>query len=153
MVNTHSRCIAVLDDDIRFIRMVERVLDGENISIQPITTVDLEEAVRVVAQSGCEMAIVDIFMYDHAAGFTLIEMLRAEPATAELPILVASGAHREIGKRFAFLQEHNCDVLLKPFGIDELIDKVRYPALAQVRPAGEEPQMPVLLPPSRLQAL
>lgn len=153
MVNTHSRCVAILDDDIRFIRMVERVLDGEDISIEPITTVDLEEAVRVLAQSRCEMAIVDIFMYGNAAGFTLIEMLRAEPATAALPILVASGARREIGKRVAFLQQHNCDVLLKPFGIDELIDKVRRPMLTRSYLPGEVPPMPAFVPPSRLQAL
>ncbi len=134
MVTTHSRCIAVLDDDIRFIRMVERVLDGEDIGIQPITTVDLSEAVRVIAQSTCEMALVDIFMYDHAAGFQLIEMLRETSATAQLPILVTSGAQREVGKRFAFLQQHNCDVLLKPFAVDDLIAKVRRPAVAYLQP-------------------
>jgi len=46
------------------------------------------------------------------------------PDLAELPIIVASGARREIGRRVEFLQAHRCTVLLKPFGADELIAKV-----------------------------
>ena len=121
---THSRRVAVLDDDIRFIRLVERILGTEDIEIQPVTTLDIEEARRVIAESGCQAAIVDVYMYGDASGFRLVERLRRDPDLAELPIIVASGARREIGRRVEFLQAHRCTVLLKPFGADELIAKV-----------------------------
>jgi DNA-binding response OmpR family regulator len=124
-----ERRIAVLDDDIQFIRMVERVLSTDEIGVEPVTTLDLEEAARVIAGARCDAALIDIYMYGDAAGFELIDRLRAERTTASLPILVTSGARREIGKRVEFLQERACDVLLKPFEPEELLGRVR--ALAQ----------------------
>jgi len=117
--------VAVLDDDIKFIRLVERILREEHIDVQPVTTLDLDEAVRVVEQSGCRAALVDIYMYGDCAGFTLIEKLRANPATAELPLIVTSAAHREVGRKVGFLVKNKCSVLLKPFEVDDLLAKVR----------------------------
>lgn len=116
--------VAVLDDDIRFIRMVERVLNQEDVGVCPVTTMDLDEAVRVIGASECRMVLVDIFMYGSAAGFELIERLRGDAETAKLPIVVTSGARREIGKRVTFLQDNDCDVLLKPFTPQELVARV-----------------------------
>jgi len=117
--------VAVLDDDVQFIRMVERILKTDGLAIQPVTTPDLDEAVRVVAMTDCRAALVDIYMYGEAAGFELIERLRAQPVTAELPLIVTSGAYREIAKRVPFLQHHGCSILPKPFEVDALISQIR----------------------------
>lgn len=117
--------VAVLDDDVQFIRMVERILKTDGLSIQPVTTPDLDEAVRVVAMTGCRAALVDIYMYGEAAGFELIERLRAQPATSDLPLIVTSGAYREIARRVPFLQQHQCSILAKPFEVDALISQLR----------------------------
>jgi DNA-binding response OmpR family regulator len=117
--------IAVIDDDIRFIRMVERVLMLEGIGVQPVTTLDLDEAVSVVAQSGCRACLIDVMMYGAASGFELVERLRSDPATASIPLIVTSGARREIGRRVHFLQETECGLLLKPFAPEELVSRVR----------------------------
>src|SRR5688572_18712191 len=112
---SHSRPIAVLDDDVQFIRMVERILKTEGTPIQPVTTPDLDEAVRVVAETDCQAALVDIYMYGEAAGFELVELLRSNAATADMPLIVTSGAYQEIARRVPFLQRHGCLVLPKPF--------------------------------------
>lgn len=117
--------VAVLDDDIQFIRLVERILRANKIAMLPVTTLDIDEAVRVVRQSGCQAAVVDVYMYGSAVGFTLVERLRSDPKTARMPIVVASGARREVGRHVGFLQEHGCSVLLKPFDMDELIPRLR----------------------------
>jgi DNA-binding response OmpR family regulator len=126
--------VAVLDDDVQFIRLIERALQAEQIEVQPVTTLDLDEAVRVVAETGCQTALVDVYMYNDIAGFRLIEKLRAHAPTSAIGIIVTSGAHREVGRHVPFLVEHRCGVLLKPFGIDELIAKLRAGA---VEAAGE----------------
>jgi DNA-binding response OmpR family regulator len=117
--------VAVLDDDIRFIRMVERILKAERIAIQPVTTINVDEALRVIAESRCDAALIDVYMYGSALGFTLIEELRRNQATAALPIIVTSSARREIGRRFAFLRQHHCVILMKPFRLDELVMLLR----------------------------
>jgi CheY-like chemotaxis protein len=122
----------VLDDDVRFIRMVERILKSEDISIEPVTTPDLDEAVRVVSMAGCRAALVDIYLYGEAAGFDLIERLRAHPLTSELPLIVTSGAYREIARNLSFLEHFNCAVLPKPFEVEALLHQLDGVATAAV---------------------
>jgi DNA-binding response OmpR family regulator len=117
----NPRPVAVLDDDVQFIRMVERILGTEDIPVQPVTTPDLDEAVSVVAMTNCRAALVDIYIYGEVAGFELVERLRAHPATADLPLIVTSGAYREIARHVPFLQQHRCSILPKPFEIDALL--------------------------------
>lgn len=121
MEGTTAGAVAVLDDDIRFLRMVERALQANGLRVQPVTTPDPGDAVRVVEQSDVCAALIDIFMYGEAAGFEVIDRLRTNPATARLPIIVTSGARREIARKRDFLRDARCAVLEKPFGIDELL--------------------------------
>jgi CheY-like chemotaxis protein len=125
MEHVFSQRVAVLDDDVRFIRMVERMLNHAGIGMQPVTTPDLDDAAGVVASAGCSAALVDVYMYGAAFGFSLIERLRGQPATRDLPIIVTSGAHREIGRRVRFLLDNDCAVLLKPFTGEELLGHLR----------------------------
>ncbi len=136
-----ARRVAVIDDDIRFIRLVERILRSEDVEVEPITTLDVDEAIRVLSNSRCDAAIIDVYMYGSQTGFTLVERLRNDPATADLPIIVASGARREIGRKFEFLQQYRCGVLLKPFEIDELLTKLKTSSVPRVSLA-EPPTSP-----------
>lgn len=116
--------VAVFDDDLPFIRMVEHALGESGMSVQPVTTFDLSEAVRVISESGSEVGLIDIFMYGEDAGFRLIERLREDPRTADMPLIVTSGAEREVERHAAFLDEHGCKLLLKPFRPDELVNAI-----------------------------
>ena len=131
--------IAVLDDDIRFIRMVERGLEGAAMSVQPVTTLDPDEAVRVIASYGCDAALVDVYMYGEAAGFDIVRLLRSTPETYALPLLLTTGARREVGRQAAFLEEHRCEVLLKPFEITDLVRTVAALIAGQGAPARAAP--------------
>jgi DNA-binding response OmpR family regulator len=118
---TFSCRVAVLDDDLRFIRMVERALADTGIGIAPVTTLDADEAVRVISSSDCLAAMIDVYMYGEAAGFDIVRRLRAQPATGSMPLILTTGARREVGRYAAFLQAHDCDVLLKPFAVGDLV--------------------------------
>ncbi|HXK33186.1 MAG TPA: response regulator [Dehalococcoidia bacterium] len=121
MEGTTAGAVAVLDDDLRFLRMVERMLQGHGLRMQPVTTPDPDDAVRVVEQSDASAALIDIYMYGEAAGFSVIDRLRANPATAGIPIIVTSAARREIARNREFLRAARCAVLQKPFGMDDLL--------------------------------
>jgi CheY-like chemotaxis protein len=115
------RRVGVLDDDVVFIRFVERVLSTVGIEVQPVTTFDLGEAVRVISSTNCDVAFVDIFMYEGVHGFACVERLRAEADTRDLPIVVTTGAHDLVAQRSQFLARNACRVLLKPFSVDDLL--------------------------------
>ena len=119
------RRIAVCDDDIRFIRYVERALACADVAMTPVTTLDLDEAVRVLAASGCDAALVDLCMYDDRhAGFRLVERIRACAPTASLPLFLATGDVREAMRHQDLLQAHHCELLAKPFGPEELMSTI-----------------------------
>ena len=118
-------CVVVFDDDVRYIRLVERVLACAGIRVEPITTVDVNDGVKIVEAHAPLAVLVDIFMYDAARGYDFIERLRGDPATRRIPIIVASGADRELRRNAAWLEELGCDVLQKPFPADELVESVR----------------------------
>jgi two-component system cell cycle response regulator len=119
--------VGVLDDDVVFIRFVERALSTVGIDVQPVTTFDLGEAVSVIAATSCDAVFVDIFMYEGVHGFACIERLRAEATTRHLPIVVTTGAHDLVAQRAQFLARHSCRVLLKPFSVDALLSTVSRP--------------------------
>lgn len=125
MEHVFSERVAVLDDDVRFIRLVERMLKTAGIGIEPVTTPDLDDAAAVLAGAHCSAALIDLYMYGTACGFSLVERLRAQPATRDLPVILTSGAHREIGRHVRFLVDHGCGVLLKPFSRDDLLCRLR----------------------------
>lgn len=126
--------VAVLDDDVQFIRMIERVLTSERMHIQPITTPDIDEALRVLATARCSAALVDVYMYGESLGFKLVERLREHPEFSSMHVVVTSAARRELMKKSGFLRELGCSVLLKPFEIDELISELSSPSSAPAKP-------------------
>jgi CheY-like chemotaxis protein len=117
-------CVAVCDDDLRFIRLVERMLGEVESTIVPVTTLDPDDAVRVIAEAGCDAALIDLNIYnDCQAGLTLVRLLREHPATASLPLLLATAASvRDVRRHDAELRALNCGVLAKPFSVDALFD-------------------------------
>jgi len=121
---TNERPVVVLDDDVQFLRMVERVLRSHGIRTELVTTPDLANAADVVAAINPRLVIVDVFMYGEAAGLSFIKLLRSRPENVELPIVVTSGAHSELARQQQFLRHHRCRVLPKPFGVDDLLEAV-----------------------------
>lgn len=119
-----ARHVAVCDDDMRFIRFVERLLGEVEAAICPVTTLDPHEAVNVVAHAGCDAVMIDLRIYnDDHAGLTLVQLFREHPVTASLPLLMVTGAsQRDLKKHDEFLQAHGCALLPKPFGADALLD-------------------------------
>ncbi len=62
----------------------------------------------------------DVRMPD-AAPFALLDQLAANPATAALPVVLCSGAARELEQAADRLAHPHLAVVLKPFDIDELL--------------------------------
>lgn len=116
--------IGVMDDDIVFIRFVQRALATAGIAVEPVTTFDLAEAVHVIVETACDAVFVDLFMYEGVHGFDCVERLRADGRTRDLPLVVTTGAHDLVARRAQFLTQHGCLVLLKPFSVEELLDAI-----------------------------
>ncbi len=116
--------VAIFDDDVVYIRTVERMLRVAGVPSFGVTTFDVDEAARVIAAAGCRAVLVDVFLYDEPRGFACIDRLRSLEATADLPLLVTSGARRQLQRMATYLTENRCALLEKPFGPDALLEKL-----------------------------
>jgi DNA-binding response OmpR family regulator len=90
-----------------------------------------EEGYRVSLSSALDVAEVrrlapDLILLDYwITGAAFLERLKADPVTATVPILVLTGAQREVDKQATHLADLDVAVLLKPFDLDDLLRQVR----------------------------
>ena len=59
------------------------------------------------------------------ASWSLLQMLRMDPATADVPIVFCTGAVREVKALGDHLVTMGVTVVLKPFNIDRLVEAIR----------------------------
>lgn len=111
--------IAVVDDDPAMLSMVGDVLTDEG--YQVLLWSEGKEAYDLVGQHHPDLLILDLRMEHPQAGWIIIHMLRLDPRTAKLPILVCTGDVDYVRTHKQTLIENNCSVLLKPFSADELL--------------------------------
>ena len=72
----------------------------------------------------------DLVILDHmigegeGSGWQLLQELRRDPETADLPVVVCTGAVHRVRENEALLEQLGVPVVLKPFDIDRLVDIV-----------------------------
>ncbi|MDQ3929360.1 MAG: response regulator [Chloroflexota bacterium] len=72
-----------------------------------------------------DLVISDVTFGEEPLGFELVDILKLNPATAHIPILLCSGAITALREQQAYLAEKNVGVLYKPFDVGELLGAVR----------------------------
>jgi DNA-binding response OmpR family regulator len=116
--------IGIADHDPALMRVLAKVLDDagfESVHLSAGTG-----AFEEIKQMRPELIILDTWLESREAGWTLFQVLRLDPETREIPILICSSDLDEYEKRAAALLEHNhVGVLNKPFDVDLLIARVR----------------------------
>ncbi len=67
-----------------------------------------------------DLIVLDYMWRDDDAGWSLLQMLRMDPATAAIPVVLCTGAVHEVEALGGHLAEMGVSVVLKPFNIDQL---------------------------------
>ncbi|HEY7281851.1 MAG TPA: response regulator transcription factor [Actinomycetota bacterium] len=110
--------ILVVDDEEHILRAVGRALDARG--YQVATAVDGEGALRSFHSVEPDLIVLDL----NLPGMDGLEVCRRVRARSNVPILVLSAREDEVDK-VAALDLGADDYLTKPFGIDELLARVR----------------------------
>ncbi len=116
-----SHHILVVDDDDAILDLLRLLLESEGYAVT--TAASFQQARAAIAAKRFDLVLSDVRLPD-AAPFVLLDQLAADPATAALPVLVCSGAVREIEQAAERLAHIESAVLLKPFDIDDLLASV-----------------------------
>jgi DNA-binding response OmpR family regulator len=113
--------ILIVDDEPNIIISLEFLMKKEGFDIAVAT--DGEEALAKVASFGPDLMLLDVMM-PKKSGFEVCEALRADPANANLQIvmLTAKGRDTEVAKGLAIGADA---YVTKPFSTKELVAKVK----------------------------
>ncbi len=114
--------IAIVNDNTDFLDLMYELLEGEGYRAKTYKVA--QDAYHQLKEDQPGLIIVDIRMETPEAGWQLIELLRLNPATRPTPIIVCSADAQALREKAAHLRERDCDVLQKPFDLDDLLAKV-----------------------------
>jgi DNA-binding response OmpR family regulator len=117
-----TRTVLVVDDDEDIRMVVSHNLEGEGFRV--LTAASGDEAMAVVREEVPDLLILDIMM-PVRDGYDVLAEIRANPATADLPVvlLTAKRAEHDIWEGWSSGADY---YMTKPFEVGELLRFVHY---------------------------
>ena len=109
--------VLVVDDDIPVRRIIKHHLLKEGFEV--VEAADGMKALEVVRSTPVDLILLDIRM-PMMDGYELADRLQADPATADIPIVVSSVVADEAQQRIVWAKTF----LLRPFRVRELVTAV-----------------------------
>jgi two-component system, OmpR family, alkaline phosphatase synthesis response regulator PhoP len=116
-----STRILVVEDDPDIAQLVARYLDKAGFVSERAASG--REALQAIAARPPDLMVLDL-MLPQVDGLEICRIVRANPATAELPIIMLT-ARAEESERIVGLELGADDYLAKPFSPNELVARVR----------------------------
>ncbi len=117
-----SMRILVVDDSAVMRKLVIRSLEMAGIPVDQVrTAVNGQDALVKMSEGAFDLALVDINM-PIMNGIELVERIRGDASTANLPIVIVSTEGSET--RLAHLRSFSVGFVRKPFTPEELVDAV-----------------------------
>ena len=111
--------ILIIDDDPHFLRVLQRILSGEQFSVA--ATSNPCDAIELVRSNNFELIICDLRMPD-CDGLNLLHAIRS--AGNEVPVIILT-AYGEVDTYLEAMNAGATEYLNKPIKSDELVQVVR----------------------------
>ena len=118
----HRPHVLAINNDQAVLALYRDLLEDEGYRVSTQTYVDHDLA--KIAAVKPDLIVVDYMWADEDASWTLLQLLRMDPGTAGIPVVLCTGAVREVEALQAHLAEMGVRVVLKPFNIDRLVEVV-----------------------------
>lgn len=111
--------IAVVNDDSTFLDLMHDLLSEAG--YRAVIHKESDSAYELVKAEQPALVVLDIRMDHQESGWQVLELLRLDPATAAIPVIVCSADAVALRAKAARLAELGCVPLEKPFDLDELL--------------------------------
>jgi CheY-like chemotaxis protein len=115
--------ITVVNNDTAFLTLMCELLVEEG--YQALAWREGANAYEMIRREKPELVILDIRMEQPETGWTILELLRLDPTTTNIPVIVCSADAHFLREKAMYLREKRCDILEKPFDLNDLLTKVQ----------------------------
>ncbi len=124
--------LAIVDYDEAFREMLDAVFTEEG--YRTLLLVQGSGAHAAIRQARPDLVLLDLWLERQDSGWTLLEQVRADPATHHIPVIVCSAVPHLLPVEAEQVRELGGAIIDKPFDVEELLAAVRQ-ALSQRRSA------------------
>jgi two-component system KDP operon response regulator KdpE len=135
-MNSATPVVLIVDDEVQIRRFLRTGFELNGFSVLEVGTGG--EAIRSASLQAIDLVIVDLALPD-IDGASVIERIRA---WSTVPIIVLSVRSNE-SEKVRLLELGADDYVVKPFGMAELLARVRAALRRQMRAASGEPQVKI----------
>ena len=122
----NQKTVIIIDDDPDLVEATKTILEGAGYAVA--AALDAQEGLARIHQGGIDCIILDVMMARETEGFQVAQDLKADPATADIPILMLTAISQKSG--FEFSPETDKDFmpveafLEKPLDPDRLLETI-----------------------------
>lgn len=115
--------ILVVNDEPAILHLFRDLLgdEGYRVSLDKFERA-IEELRETVIELQPDLVILDFIIGGEHKGWQLLQVLKMDRATREIPIIVCTAAAKQITELTSHLNELGVHAVLKPFDIDHLLD-------------------------------
>lgn len=125
--------VILVDSSVTIRKVVELVLSDEGFQVEAVNTGD--DALAAIKQSPPALVLADV-KAKGKNGYEIAQTLKADPATANIPVLLMAGAFEPVNKDL--LQRSGAaGSITKPFEAKDLVAQVKSLVGAEAAPAAE----------------
>jgi CheY-like chemotaxis protein len=119
----HRPQILAINNDPAVLALFRDLLEeaGYHVSTQTYVDRDLDQ-IKALKPA---LIVLDYMWANEDASWSLLQMLRMDPATKAIPIVLCTGAVHEVKALEDHLVTMGVTVVLKLFNIDQLVDAIR----------------------------
>ena len=110
--------IVIVDNEPELCEVIRLALEDEG--YRPSICTDARTALARIEAERPDLVITDWQLFDRATSMRIFDIIRSNPRTAHLPVLICSAAADAEQKRES-LSNQLTALLLKPFELEELI--------------------------------
>jgi CheY-like chemotaxis protein len=120
-----AKHILVVNDDPAILSLFQELLEEEGYTVTldkfGRQTGELLEAIRVMKP---DLVIMDFIIGHEDSGWQLLQAAKMDRETRDIPVIVCTGAVRQVTDLSQHLDAMQVHVVLKPFDIDHLLEVI-----------------------------
>jgi DNA-binding response OmpR family regulator len=115
-------CIAVINNEQTIVDMLTDFL--QDAGYETIECFAGDGSYDLIRREQPVLVIIDLQMEHPQAGLHVLQKLRADPSTADIPTIICSADRRGLQEKAAAIHALNSELLEKPFDLDLLLAKI-----------------------------
>ncbi len=114
--------IAVVNNDTAFLELMGELLGGEG--YRTLICKEGDKAYELVKERQPDLVVLDVRLDHPESGWTILELLRLDPATARIPVIVCSADIHCLHEQTARLEQQGYRLMEKPLQLDALLASI-----------------------------